>query len=149
MIRAPLIRPALAAILIGMSAPTAIAAPPAAASDGEEEVSEKEVARSLELPDLVFPVFDDEYRLHNYLFVSARMVVADGQDTWELRDQAHIIRDAILRRAHKISLHKGDDFATLDVERASTECLSAANGAVGEDAFAKIVFSQIAVQTGA
>lgn len=132
-----------------MAAPTAIAAPPPAASDGEEEVSEKEVARSVEIHDLVFPVFDDDYRLHNYIFLSARMVVADGKDTWEFREQAHMIRDAILRRAHKVSLHKGDDFASLDIERAMTECLSAANGAVGEEAFANVVFSQIAARSGA
>ncbi|HBJ94753.1 MAG TPA: hypothetical protein DDZ43_17895 [Hyphomonadaceae bacterium] len=37
----------------------------------------------------------------NYLFVSAVVTIASGHDHWGARDRAHIIRDGILRAAHR------------------------------------------------
>ncbi len=135
------------ATCIGMLAPSALPAPPTGGSAGVDEIDDKEVAKSVELVGLVFPVFDDEYRLQNYLFVNARMVVADNKDTWKFREQAHFVRDAVLRQAHRSSFHMGEDFYALDVERASRECLKAGNAAVGEEAFVSVTFTQIDSQS--
>lgn len=139
---------ACSVLAIASASPVAYTAPPKKADGGEEEVSEKEIAKSVELIGLVFPVFDDGYRLKNYLFVNARLVVADGKDTWKFREQAHMVRDAVLREAHRSSLHYGDDYGKLDIERATKECLKAGNLAVGEDAFVSVAFTQIDSQGG-
>lgn len=136
-------RALLSAAVIALSVPMASAAPPADGGHGEEEINDKEVAKSVDLTGLVFPVFDEDYKLRNYLFVNARMVVADNKDTWKFREQAHVVRDAVLRQAHRSSFHKGDDIHVLDIERASAECLKAGNAAVGEDAFVSVTFTQI------
>ncbi len=39
-------------------------------------------------------------RLSNYLYVSVRLIVADGLDAWKVREQSHWVRDAIVRGAH-------------------------------------------------
>lgn len=139
----PSVRVLIAAAMVALAAPMSSAAPPAGDGHGEEEINDKEVAKSVELVGLVFPVFGEDYKLKNYLFVNARMVVADNKDTWKFREQAHVVRDAVLRQAHRSSFHKGDDIHALDVERASQECIKAGNAAVGEDAFVSVTFTQI------
>lgn len=136
-------RTVAAALILGVAAPVAVSAPPAGGDHGEAEIDDKEVAKSLDLTGLVFPVFDENYKLKNYLFVNARLVVADNKDVWKFREQAHFVRDALLRQAHRSSFHMPDDVHALDVERATKECLDAGNKAVGEDAFVKITFVQI------
>lgn len=140
------VRALLAAAFVALSAPVVAAAPPAGGGHGEGEIDDKEVAKSVDLTGLVFPVFDENYKLKNYLFVNARMVVADNKDTWKFREQAHVVRDAVLRQAHRTSFHKDGDIHVLDVERATVECLKAGNAAVGEDAFVSVTFTQIESQ---
>ncbi len=128
----------------------ASSAPAFAAKEAEEpaEASEKDIARSIELSGMVFPVFGEDHKLKNYLFVSARMLVADGKDPWKYRENAHFIRDAVLSAAHSTSLHKGDDYLAFNEELAREVCLKAANDAVGDaGAMASITFTQIASQT--
>jgi hypothetical protein len=140
----------VAASLTAALAPAAAAfAPPAAEpAHGSETPNEAEVARSLELGGLVFPVFDEKLKLKNYLFISARMLVGPGKDVWKYREQQHFIRDAILRAAHKTSFHAKGNMKKLDEARAATECLKVANQIVGEaDALVQMTFTQIASQT--
>jgi hypothetical protein len=125
----------------------ALAAPPP--SDGHGEASgtpdEREVARSIDLGGLVFPVFNDEGKLKNYLFVNARMKVGDGKDPWKYREKAHFIRDAVVRAAHRTSFNMKSDLTKLDEKLAAAECLKAANEALGEkDAVVTMTFTQIA-----
>jgi hypothetical protein len=132
----------------------AAAAPHALADPGKEEIkpdnpSEKEVARSIDLSGLVFPVFNDAGKLKNYLFVNARMLVGPGKDPWKYRNQAHFIRDALIRAAHHTSFNVKGDFTKLDEDLAARECLKAANDAVGErDALVAMTFTEIASQVG-
>ncbi len=139
----------VAASLTTVLAPGAAAfAPPAAApaSDGETP-SEADVARSLELGGLVFPVFDEKYKLKNYLFVSARMLAGPGKDVWKYREQQHFIRDAILRVSHSTSFNLKGNFKKLDEKLAAAECLKVANQIVGEaEALVSMTFTQIASQ---
>ena len=143
-----LVSTAVVAACVFTGAPARAAPPAEDTHGGEEEVSEKEIARSVELAGLVFPVFDEDFKLKNYIFVNARFVVASGKDTWKFREQAHFMRDAVLREAHRKSFHKDGNFAMLDVERAAKLCLKAVNEAVGEEAFASVTFSEVNSQSG-
>jgi hypothetical protein len=135
------------AILLAPIAP-AMANPPPAAKSPEGELNEKEVARSLDLYGLVFPVFTETGKLKNYIFVDAKMLVADRRDPSKYREQAHFIRDAVLRAAHRVSFNKKGDYTKLDEELASRECLKAANDVLGDSgAIATMKFMQIASQT--
>ena len=141
-------RALILAILLAPIAP-AMASPPPPAEGGEERpLNEKEAARSVDLSGLVFPVFTETGKLKNYLFVDAKMLVGDNRDPFKYRGQAHFIRDAVLRAAHRISFNKQGDYTKLDEELAARECLKAANEVLGEPgAIATMKFVQIASQT--
>lgn len=110
--------------------------------------SEVDVARSIELGGLVFPVFDENRKLKNYLFVSARMEAGPNKDVWKYREQQHFIRDAIVGASHKVSFHLKGNYKKLDEKLAAAECLKAANKAIGEEgALAQMTFTQIASQS--
>ena len=118
--------------------------PPA---EGGDAPAEAEVARSIELGGLVFPIFDEHMKLKNYLFVSARMLAGPGKDVWKYREQQHFIRDAIVRASHKVSFNVAGDYKKLDEKVAAAECLKAANAVIGEkDALITMTFTQIASQ---
>lgn len=115
------------------------------AQEGGEAPAEAEVARSIELGGLVFPIFDEHRKLRNYLFVSARMLAGPGKDVWKYREQQHFIRDAIVRASHKVSFNVAGNYKKLDEKIAAAECLKAANAVVGEkDALVTMTFTQIA-----
>ena len=137
------------ASLIG---PAALAEPPhkeGEVTTKDESPNEKEVARSVELGGLVFPVFTKDGKSKGYLFANARMLVGPGKDPWKYREQAHFIRDAVIRSAHRTSFNAAGDFNKLDEQLAERECLKAANQTVGEsNALVSMTFTQIASQTG-
>lgn len=142
---------AAASLTTAAVAVAAAAAAPAHAQDhgaAPDETSEAEVARSVELGGMVFPMFDEKRKLKNYLFISARMLAGPGKDVWNYREQQHFIRDAIVKVSHKISFHAKGNFKKLDEKVAAAECLKAANGIVGEaDALVTMTFTQIASRT--
>ncbi len=147
MTRRDLFRTACVASLLAFAAPQALAQEHGPASEGQP-ANEKEVARSVDLAGLVFPVFDEKGKLKNYLFVSARLLVAPDKDTWKYREQAHFIRDAVVRAAHRVSFNLKGDYKKLDEKVAATECLKAANEAVGEKgAMIEMTFTQVASQS--
>lgn len=117
------------------------------AQEGGDAPAEAEVARSIELGGLVFPIFDERLKLQNYLFASARMLAGPGKDVWKYREQQHFIRDAIVRASHKVSFNVAGNYKKLDEKIAAAECLKAANAALGEkDALVTMTFTQIASQ---
>ena len=144
-------RDLLAAASLTTAAVAVAAAAPANAqghSAEAENPAEAEIARSIELGGMVFPVFDEKRKLRNYLFINARMLAGPGKDVWKYREQQHFIRDAIVKASHRISLHAKDNFKKLDEKLAAAECLKAANGVVGEkDALVTMTFTQIAGRT--
>lgn len=142
-------RDLLAAATLATAA-VALAAPAAAQEHGAEPAApdEAEVARSVELGGMVFPVFDENRKLKNYLFISARMLAGPGKDVWKYREKQHFIRDAIVRASHKVSFHQKGNFKKLDEKLAAAECLKAANAVAGEkDALITMTFTQIASRT--
>ena len=95
----------------------------------------------------MFPIFDKDLKLKNYLFISARMLAGPGKDVWKYREQQHFIRDAIVRASHKVSFNVAGNFKKLDEKLAAAECLKAANAVLGEkDALVSMTFTQIASQ---
>ena len=142
----------LAILLAAMAGPRALAEPPhqegeVTTKDGTP--NEKDVARSVEFGGLVFPVFTKNGKLKGYLFANARMLVAPGKDPWKYREQAHFIRDAVIRTAHRTSFNAEGDFNKLDEQLAERECLKAANQIVGDsNALVSMTFTQIASQSG-
>ena len=144
-------RDLLAAVPLATAAAVAVAAMPASAQEhgaASEAPDEVEVARSVELGGMVFPVFDEKRKLRNYLFINARMLAGPGKDVWKYREVQHFIRDAIVRASHKVSFHQQGNFKKLDEKLAAAECLKAANAVVGEkDALVTMTFTQIASRT--
>jgi len=144
-------RDLIVAASLTTAAVTAAAAAPAHAQDhgaAPDETTDAEVARSVELNGMVFPVFDEKRQLRNYLFINARMLAGPGKDIWKYRDQQHFIRDAILKASHKISFHAQGNFKKLDEKVAAAECLKASNAVVGEkDALVSMSFTQITSRT--
>src|SRR5690348_11416282 len=74
-------------------------------AEGEATPDEADVARSVDMVGMVFPVFDENRKLKNYLFVNARLLAGPGKDVWKYREQQHFIRDAIVRVSHKVSFN--------------------------------------------
>jgi len=144
---------ALACVL----APSAVQAAPAKgeaaaakaadkAAAAKAALDEKEMIQSVEVSGLAFPVFGEDRKLKNYIFVSARLLVAEGKDPWKYREKGHFIREAILRAAHQNSFAMQEDYTKFDAARASEICLKAANAAIGETALVRMTFTQIASQ---
>ena len=139
-------------LLTAVSVAAVIAAFPAAVAQEHGPAStaapeEADVARSVEMGGLVFPIFDEKQKLRNYLFVSARMLAGPGKDVWKYREQQHFIRDAIVRISHKVSFNVAGNYKKLDEKLAAAECLKAANVVLGEkDALVSMTFTQIASQ---
>ncbi len=136
----------MAAAAACWAAAPASAAPPAH-GDAAKEADEKEVARSIELRGLAFPVFDDTGELKNYIFINARLLVVAGKDPWKYREKAHLVRDAVLRAAHRTSFNMKGDYTRLDEKLAAVACLKAANESLGEkDVLVTMTFTQITSQ---
>jgi hypothetical protein len=138
----------LVALIALWAAPSQAAPPAPASSHGDAtETKDSEVARSIDLGGLAFPMFDEDGKLKNYLFVNARMLVAPGKDQWKYREKAHTIRDGIIRVAHRTSFDLDGDYTKLDEQLAAKECIKAANDSIGEkDALVAMTFTQVASQ---
>ena len=93
------------------------AANPPAAKTASAEGAEAGSGRTMDAPYLAVPVVRDG-RLVNYLFVSVRFEIAQGVDLWRTREQAHFLRDALVRACHANQLASADDPNALDQARA-------------------------------
>ena len=118
---------------------SALLAPMALGAGGDEE---KASNKAVELPGLVIPVADDG-KLVNYLFVSARIVVADGHDHWEFREQGHVIRDRILKAAHRHSFAMDGSKMELDKDATTKRITEAVETLFGEGCVAKVEFVSV------
>ncbi len=146
MTRAPHLQRILGSLVVIMAVmAVSHLSPTAYAAGGGSQDDEKESNRSVELNAMVFPVIVDG-KLVNYLFVNARMQVADGKSIWKYREQAHVIRDAVLRATHRKSVHLKGDGMRIDEALAAKVCIEAANEILEEDAMVSMTFQQVASQ---
>jgi len=90
-------------------------------------------SRSMDAPYLAVPVIRDGV-LVNYLFVSLRLEIAQGVDLWRTREQAHFLRDALVRASHANDLSDPADINVLNQARAIEIYHAAAVEALGERA---------------
>jgi len=100
---------------------------------GDPELS----SRSMDAPYLAVPVVRDGL-LANYLFVSIRIEIASGVDLWRTREQAHLLRDALVRASHDHDLADPNDPNALNQPRAIEVYRAAAAAALGERAISGV-----------
>jgi hypothetical protein len=91
----------------------------------------------MDAPYLAVPVVRDGV-LANYLFVSLRIEIAQGVDLWRTREQAHFLRDALVRASHAHDLAAAEDVNQLNEARAIEVYRAAAVSALGERAVAGV-----------
>jgi hypothetical protein len=106
------------------------------AKEGEAS-EEQNSTRSMDAPYLAVPVIRDGV-LVNYLFVSLRIEIANGVDLWRTREQAHFLRDALVRASHSADLADPHDNNVLNEARALEVYRAAAIQALGERAVGRI-----------
>lgn len=121
---------AIAAALIASTLMTGLSVARAAEHGGGGGES-AETARSMDAPYIAVPVVRDGV-LTNYLFVSVRFDIAPGVDLWQTREQAHFLRDALVRACHARSLADRNDPNALDTARATEVFLATARQVLGE-----------------
>lgn len=110
--------------------------------DDETAEPPEDEGRGVEIPTIVTPVFTDG-RLLNYIFVNPRLIVKDGLDPWKVRDQSHVVRDAMIRIAHRESLADPSDPRVLDREKAARVWQAAANEALQSDSIVAVQFLNV------
>src|SRR5262245_60860503 len=127
-VAAAMIASTLLAGLANASGPS----PKAKAKDESGESAETS-ARSMDAPYLAVPVVR-QGQLVNYLFVSIRIEIPQGVDLWRTREQAHFLRDALVRASHANDLIDPQDNNVLNEARAISVYRAAAIQALGERA---------------
>lgn len=130
-------RAVIAAMLASTLLAGLAAASPPAKSKGGEDGAAAGSARSMDAPYLAVPVVRDG-QLVNYLFVSVRFEIAQGVDLWQTREQAHFVRDALVRAGHAHDLASPDDTDTLNQTRAIEVFRAAAARVLGERAISRV-----------
>lgn len=124
-------------MLVGLAAAGSADAAPKAKAKAEKGEAEQLSSRSMDAPYLAVPVVRNGY-LANYLFVSVRVEIASGVDLWRTREQAHILRDALVRASHEHDLSNPEDPHSLNEARAIEVYRAAAIAALGERAVAAV-----------
>jgi hypothetical protein len=109
----------------------------AAKAEGGAEGDEQLSSRSMDAPYLAVPVVRDG-QLVNYLFVSIRIEINTGVDLWRTRENAHVLRDALVRASHGNDLADPNDSNALNESRAIEVYRAAAVQALGERAVGPI-----------
>ncbi|WP_291842812.1 hypothetical protein [Maricaulis sp.] len=87
-----------------------------AEEEEEAEEAEEDDPRAFTMPTVVAPLSRNG-RLTGYAYVQIRVRVADGQNMWSLRDDAHYALDSAVRAAYRNSVSNAEGTA-LDVPRA-------------------------------
>ena len=116
---------------------TGFAIPAYASGGGSEASGESNNNRTLDLPNLVVPV-EHEGALINYLFVSTIVTIGDGFDLWDIRENAHVYRDLILKEAHKHTVGKEGKPMQLDDDKFKTVLMKVFEEKVGKGVIASI-----------
>ncbi len=96
--------------------------------------------KAVSVPLVALPVSLDG-QLSHYVFVSMRLMVADGQDPWRARERSHWVRDAIVRAAHRSDVVDAE--GVLDEDRARAMVLEAVADVLSADALADVKFTQV------
>jgi hypothetical protein len=87
----------------------------------------------MDVLNLIVPVVRDG-RLVNYLFVNARIQIAQGVDVFRTREKGHFLRDALLKAVHRRSLAAPDRDDQLDQAAAQALIATVARQTLGANA---------------
>lgn len=63
--------------------------------------------RVIILPAIVSPLIEDD-RLRGYAYMQVRMMVREGVDAWDMRENSHYALDAMIRASHRESITSAD-----------------------------------------
>jgi hypothetical protein len=94
---------ALALAFVIALSPAVTAPAFAAGAEKAEKKEEADSARAMDVLNLVVPVVR-QGRLVNYVFINARIHLAQGTDVWRARDKGAFLRDALLKAVHRQSV---------------------------------------------
>ena len=122
-------------LLAGHSVARAAEAAAHGATKGNE--TDPAAARSMDMPYLAVPVVRDG-QLVNYLFVSARIEIAQGVDLWRTRERAQFVRDALVRACHSTQLADPNDPNLLNQAQAITVIRNTAIQVLGAQAVGRV-----------
>ncbi|MBY0565043.1 MAG: hypothetical protein K2P58_12755 [Hyphomonadaceae bacterium] len=128
---------AIAAAMIASTLLAGLANASGPAKAKGDEQGDEALARSMDAPYLAVPVVRNG-QLVNYLFVSLRIEVAPGVDLWRTREQAHFLRDALVRAGHVNDLADPNDANLLNEARAIEVYRATAIQALGERAIGRV-----------
>lgn len=103
-----MVRALVLALLLAVAAPA-----PAVWAAAEKKSEEGESARAMDVLNLVVPVVR-EGRLVNYVFVNARIQLANGVDPYRTREKGHFLRDALIKAVHRRSIAAADRDDNID-----------------------------------
>lgn len=104
-------------------------------------IIEDESPNTVSVPLVAMPAVRDG-KLADYVFVSVRLTLAEGRDSWAVHEQSHWIRDAIVRASHRVSVIAPDDLS-LDEARARAMIQEAVADVLGPGAVTSVSFATL------
>jgi hypothetical protein len=110
-----------------------VAAPAPSLAAETKDAAAGESARAMDVLNLVVPVVR-EGRLVNYVFINARIQIANGVDIFKTRDQGHFLRDALVKAVHRQSVVAADRDDAIDAEAAKALIAETARQTLGANA---------------
>lgn len=117
--------------------------------DRDEEPFERlelvDSPRAVDMRMVPMPVIR-QGRLQHYMFVSMRLMVEEGYDTWQVREQSHRLRDAVVRAAHRPQAPVTDATGALDRDGVIAMVRAATAAVVEADRIEDIIFTSVASQ---
>lgn len=97
----------LTAVVAGAAASAAEASAPAKKDD------KAPTGQHVDLAPIGLPVLDGR-KLKNYVFVSLRLKLANGQDPQKWREKEPYFRDALVRAAHRSAINAPGEWSAVD-----------------------------------
>lgn len=128
--------------VLAFAAPLALCAAPAFASGKKEKKEggegEKEAADPvIKLGSMALPIVDGG-RLINYVFVDLSLTLPPGGDVTAFAGTEPLLRDALVRAAHKQPLNKAGSYVLLDEGKLKAIVMREAAGLVGKGKVATV-----------
>jgi len=103
--------------------------------------------RAVDIPTVVLPAFIDD-ELLGYLFIDVRVIVAEGKDPWDVREQAHRIRDAMIRAGHRQSIADETNPRRIDADRAREVLSQGIIDVLPAEDIERLEFTHVAAHAG-
>jgi len=140
---------ALAAMLLAaaLAAPSyaAGAKKEAPAQESGEEGGLFNQTRSVTMPPLLAPLFDENQRLTGYAYLQLDLRVRG--DIWRVRERIAFIQDAFVREVYAVSIAQDANPREIDPEKVRTHLLARAREVMGNDQVADVKLTSLGYAT--